>query len=89
MKNKDFLKWIYDRMVNIHNENPNLDYMHKFKYIIYGNTEVFIVLDLDASDEDIIWDVCSTKELAEISENNLKQQRVGGALTKIIHEQID
>lgn len=28
------LKFIYDRMVNIHNENENYDYMIKFKNII-------------------------------------------------------
>jgi len=50
---------------------------------------VYIVLDLESSGEDVIWDVCSTEELAKISENNLKQQRVGGALTKIVYERID
>lgn len=28
------LQWIFDRMVNVHNENPNYDYMIKFKDII-------------------------------------------------------
>jgi hypothetical protein len=28
------LEWIYDRIVNVHNENPNYDYMLKFKSII-------------------------------------------------------
>ncbi len=31
MKDKEFLQWIYDRMVNVHNENPNTDYMIKFR----------------------------------------------------------
>lgn len=29
-----FLRWIWQRMVNIHEENPNYDYMRKFKAII-------------------------------------------------------
>lgn len=29
-----FLRWIWQRMVNIHKENPNYDYMRKFKAII-------------------------------------------------------
>ena len=28
------LEWIYDRIVNFHNENPNYDYILKFKSII-------------------------------------------------------
>lgn len=34
MKNFEFLNWIYDRMVNIHKENPNYDYMLKFKKLL-------------------------------------------------------
>ena len=34
MANKEFLQWIYDRMVNVHQENPYVDYMWKFKEII-------------------------------------------------------
>ena len=29
--NKEFFQWIYDRLVNVHNENPNVDYMISFK----------------------------------------------------------
>ncbi len=29
MTNGEFLKWIHLRMVEIHGENPNYDYMHK------------------------------------------------------------
>jgi hypothetical protein len=28
------LEWIYNRMVNVHNENPNYDYMIRFEEII-------------------------------------------------------
>ena len=29
--NKKFFQWIYDRLINVHNENPNVDYMISFK----------------------------------------------------------
>jgi len=32
--NNNHLQFIYDRLVNVHNENPNVDYMQKFKTII-------------------------------------------------------
>lgn len=28
---KEFFQWIYDRLVNVHKENPNVDYMISFK----------------------------------------------------------
>ncbi len=28
---KDFLTWIHARLVNIHGENPNIDYMRRLK----------------------------------------------------------
>ena len=31
---KEFLQWIYDRMVYVHNENSHIDYMCKFKDIL-------------------------------------------------------
>jgi hypothetical protein len=36
MTEKDInpLKWIYDRLEFVYNENPNYDYMKKFKEII-------------------------------------------------------
>ncbi len=34
MSDKDFLSWVYDRLCNKHEENPNLDYMRKMKAII-------------------------------------------------------
>jgi len=33
-KDKEHLQWLYNRLVNIHGENPNYDYMLKFKEII-------------------------------------------------------
>lgn len=31
MSDKEFLFWIYSRMIEIHGENPNYDYMHKLR----------------------------------------------------------
>lgn len=28
------LQWIFDRLVNVHHENPNYDYMHRLKEVI-------------------------------------------------------
>lgn len=30
----DFLEWIYQRLIHIHGENENYDYMHKFREIL-------------------------------------------------------
>ena len=35
-KQKQHLEWIYERLVEVHRENPNYDYMLKFKEIING-----------------------------------------------------
>lgn len=29
--NKEFFQWIYNRLVYVHKENPNVDYMRSFK----------------------------------------------------------
>ena len=38
IKNRDmkheFLDWIYQRMINVHNEDPNQDYMIRFRSVI-------------------------------------------------------
>lgn len=34
MKDKDFLKWIYVRLQNVHGESPLLDYMRKLRCVI-------------------------------------------------------
>ena len=33
MKDRDFLLWIHARLIERHNENPNVDYMNKLKCI--------------------------------------------------------
>jgi len=34
MKDKEFLQWIHDRLVHIHEENMNYDFMYKLRAII-------------------------------------------------------
>lgn len=34
MNDKEFLMWVYERLVHVHGENPNSDYMHRFQRII-------------------------------------------------------
>ena len=34
MKDKEFLEWIYNRLIITHKENENYDYMHKLRNII-------------------------------------------------------
>jgi hypothetical protein len=34
LRDKEFLLWIYDRLVTIYGVNPNMDYMATFKQII-------------------------------------------------------
>lgn len=36
---KEFLKWIHDRLVNVHNENPLHDYMHKLRELCRDDSE--------------------------------------------------
>lgn len=33
-ENSDHLKFIYDRLIHVYNENKNVDFMHRFKQII-------------------------------------------------------
>lgn len=34
MKDKEFLQWIHDRLMNKHGEDRNYDYMYKLRAII-------------------------------------------------------
>ena len=31
---KEFLEWVYDRLVNMHGENPSVDYMQKLQEFV-------------------------------------------------------
>lgn len=48
-KTKHHLEWIYNRMINHHNENPNSDYMLKFKEIL--DNDFFLNLDKEIKSE--------------------------------------
>jgi hypothetical protein len=36
VKDRDFLIWLHERLVNHHGESPLYDYMHKLRAIIYA-----------------------------------------------------
>ena len=36
MTDRDFLIWIHERLINVYNEDPLLDYMHRLRGIIYN-----------------------------------------------------
>ena len=42
MTDKDFLIWLHQRLVNIHNENELYDYMHKLRQIIFNMPNNYI-----------------------------------------------
>lgn len=58
------LKWIYERMVNVHGENPKVDYMQKFRQILNkedASTEVYDLKKQIKALEDYKWmyeDLC-------------------------------
>lgn len=33
MTNKEYLNWLYERLVNVYNENPSLDFVRKLREI--------------------------------------------------------
>ena len=39
MKDRDFLKWIHERLKYVHKENPLVDYMHKLRAVISTTPE--------------------------------------------------
>jgi serine/threonine protein kinase len=34
MKDREFLKWLHERLEHVHGESPIVDYMHKLRAII-------------------------------------------------------
>ena len=36
MTDREILIFIHQRLVNVHNESPFVDYMHKLREVIYG-----------------------------------------------------
>lgn len=59
MKDREFLVWIHSRLVHVHGENPNVDYMHKLMAII-GAT------DLGKVTPNTIKPPCEHKNTAEL-----------------------
>ena len=39
MRDKLFLQWIHERLLHVHGENVNVDYMHKLRAIIAATDE--------------------------------------------------
>lgn len=39
MNDKEFLTWIHQRLVHLHRENPNVDYMGKLRSIIKATSD--------------------------------------------------
>ncbi len=39
MQDRKFLNWIADRLVHVHGENPNVDYVHKLRRIADNTPE--------------------------------------------------
>ena len=39
MKDKEFLQWLHDRLVKLHGENVDVDYMHKLRAIVEATDE--------------------------------------------------
>lgn len=33
-KNSEHLEWLHDRMINVYNERPNVDFLNRFREII-------------------------------------------------------
>ena len=57
MKDKDFLAWMYARLVHVYNEDSNVDYMRRFKAIINAtdiNTNISKTLDKQKQDLEIV-----------------------------------
>lgn len=52
MTDKRFLRWIHDRLVSVHHEDQNADYMHKLRAIIedIDTTTVNRVVQIDPVD---------------------------------------
>ncbi len=39
MNDKEFLQWIHDRLIEVHCENPNADFMYKLRLVIEETSE--------------------------------------------------
>lgn len=63
MKDREFLKWIHARLIEVHGENENVDYMWKLRSIISAtdkelktpNTTMTSYKDLKAEEFNCNW----------------------------------
>ena len=39
MNDKEFLQWVYDRLINAYHVNPNLDWVRRLKSIVESLTD--------------------------------------------------
>ena len=39
MSDKEFLTWIYNRMIEVHGENPRVDYMLKLRELLNNQND--------------------------------------------------
>ena len=59
----DFLRWIADRQVNVHGDNPNLDYLHRLREIADA-----LDVDDDVHEPSYLrgWNACRAEPLAKL-----------------------
>ena len=54
MRDKDFLKWIYYRLKEVHGENPDYDYMFKLRNIIIATPPDVVTPNVSRATEDMM-----------------------------------
>lgn len=76
MNDKDFLQWIHDRLVHVYGENPDFDYMHKFRSII-DNKDNDRCTNIECKIDQAQIDLEKVKEII-----NSEMQKYFGVVTK-------
>lgn len=72
-KDRQHLQWIYDRMVEVHKENPNYDYMIKFRSILKALRKADVMHSVCCDGELIRFDTYGYNECLECGKT-YKQQ---------------
>ncbi|MCP3941084.1 MAG: hypothetical protein GY710_06330 [Desulfobacteraceae bacterium] len=73
MKDKEFLQWIHDRIIEVYGENKNIDFLHRLRKIIEeteinDNKFTFFKTSIDKlqtrvnETEQLLWDYARGKE---------------------------
>jgi hypothetical protein len=90
--NKEFFQWIYNRLVNVHKENSNVDYMISFKKRIeelsfdkpHWKPSEEQMMDEWLKDRDVcFWD--GVEEGKKAMEKQMMEGAVEGKIIKDIH----